>query len=854
MSARTSPARPRAVSRVREAPAWFGRPLPTKESLRFVAGKGQYLDDLRLPGTVHLGILHSPYAHARIRSIDVSRAVGAPGVVAVFTGEDLRRMTEPFLQLAPPPAHQVLDRPLAVEKVRFVGEPVAAVVAEDRYLAADAVDLIDVEYEPLPAVVDPTAALAADAPRLHEQVGTNEVWHGVYEYGDVDRAFREADVVVQERFHYHRFNSAPLELNAALADYNVQSGELTLYSNNVMPMFCLPLIAPSLRMAADRIRIVVPDTGGSFGNKINSFPYMILAAAIARQVGRPVKWTELRNEFFLGGTHGNERTFEAEAAARKDGTLLGLRVRAIDDCGAFARYEPAGAVIWAQVAFSMYRHRALRVDYHEVFTNKCPVGPNRGYSRAQHLFLYERLLDRLADRLGLDRTVVRERNFVRPTEMPYTAPNGTVLDGGDYPRALREVVRRLDLRSLRRRQESLRRRGRYLGVGIAGALDSSGNNFAQVRVINPQLPFSGNSEAARVWMDPIGGVHVAIGPTNQGQGHETIASQIVAHELGLSPDQVHALPNFDSNSHPSTGTSGAYASRTAVMAGGALFGAARELRSRIARIAAHLLHTSESDLEFVGGTVRSRRTGRSVPFFQIGATAGSNVLELPADVSSNLSVTYVYRPKFEIPSPVDKKGNFTMTYSYQFHGAVVEVDPETGRVRIERYVAVDDCGRMINPAIVEGQVIGAAVHGIEASLFANLPYSPEGQLLATSFTDFLSVTAPDVPSIEVEHFETPSTAGPEGIRGVGEGGGTALSVLAAAIEDALTPFGARFSDSHFTPEGILAAIRRSNATARARPLPSGRRPASAAARPTRRPPRARRPASQRRPVRRGGRR
>lgn len=843
MPAPSARSRTRAVSRARESAAWFGRSLPTKESLRFVAGKGQYLDDLRLPGTVHLGILLSPYAHARIRSIDVSKALAAPGVVAVFTGEDIRRLTEPFLQLAPPPAHQVLDRPLAVEKVRFVGEPVAAVVAEDRYLAADATELIQVEYEPLPAVVDAETALAPDAPRLHEQVGTNEVWHGIYEYGDVERAFREADLVVRDRFHYHRFNSAPLELNAALADFNAQSGELTLYSNNVMPMFCLPLIAPSLRMAPDRIRVVVPDTGGSFGNKINSFPYMILAAAISRQVGRPVKWTELRNEFFLGGTHGNERSFEAEAAVRKDGTLLGLKVRAIDDCGAFARYEPAGAVIWVQVAFSMYRHRALRVDYHEVFTNKCPVGPNRGYSRAQHLFLYERLLDRIADQLGLERTLVRERNFVRPSEMPYTAPNGTILDGGDYPRALREVIRRLDLPALRRRQETMRRHGRYLGVGIAGALDSSGNNFAQVRVINPHLPFSGNSEAARVWMDPIGGVHVAIGPTNQGQGHETIASQIVAHELGLTPDQVHAVPNFDSNSHPSTGTSGAYASRTAVMAGGALFGAARELKSRIVRIAAHLLHAPESDLEFVDGAVRSRRTGRSVSFGQVGATAGSNVLELPADVSSNLSVTYVYRPKFAIPSPVDKKGNFTLTYSYQVHGAVVEVDPETGRVRVERYLAVDDCGRMINPAIVEGQVIGAAVHGIEASLFTNLPYSPEGQLLATSFTDFLSVTASDVPKIEVEHFVTPSTAGPEGIRGVGEGGGTALSVLAAAIEDALAPFGARFSDSHFTPEGILAAIRRPRAPTEVLARPPSK--TVSARRASRARPAARRPAARR---------
>ncbi|MGI0072125.1 MAG: xanthine dehydrogenase family protein molybdopterin-binding subunit [Thermoplasmata archaeon] len=786
---------------------WFGRSVPTKESARFVTGSGQYMDDLRLPHTAFLGVLRSPYAHARIRSIDTEKARRAPGVVAVYTGADLRQLVDPFLQLAPPPADKVVDLPLAVDKVRHVGEPVVAIVAEDRYLAADAAELVEVDYEPLPPVIDVAAANAPSAPLLHEQIGTNEVWRGIYEYGDVDAAFGRADTVLHEHFHYHRFNSAPLELNAALADFNPRSGELTLYSNNVMPMFCLPLIALSLRMTTDRIRIVVPDTGGSFGNKINSFPFMILVSAISKELGRPIQWIELRSEFFAAGTHGNERTFDVDIAARKDGTLLALKVTAWDDCGAFARYEPAGAVIWAQVAFSMYRHRALRVDYHELFTNKCPVGPNRGYSRAPHLFLYERVMDRIADHFGLDRVAVRERNFVRPSEMPYPAPNGTVLDGGDYPRALGEVVRRLDLPAFRRRQEALRKQGRYLGIGIAGALDSSGNNFAQVRVINPHLPFSGNSEAARVWMDPMGGLHVAIGPTNQGQGHETISSQIVAHELGVDPGAVHALPNFDSNSHPSTGTSGAYASRTAVMAGGAIFGAVRELKGRLARIGAHLLETSVEDIEFGGGEVRARSSGRSLPLYQLGATAGSNVLALPPEVSTNLSVTYVYRPPFAIPNPVDKQGNFTLTYSYQLHGAIVEVDPETGKVRIDRYVAVDDCGNMINPAIVEGQVIGAAVHGIEASLLGNLQYSPEGQLLATSFVDFLAATARDVPEIEVGHLVTPSTTGPEGMRGVGEGGGTALSVLASAIEDALAPFGARFDDSHFTPEGILDGIR-----------------------------------------------
>ena len=805
-AARTSP-RSVAVPAPAEGTGWVGKSIPTKESVRFTTGHGSYLDDVKLEGTAHIALVHSPYAHARIRSIDVKEASAMPGVLAVYTGEDIRKLVDPFMQLAPPPADKVLDYPLAVEKVRFVGEPVAVVVARDRYLAADAAEMVQVEYDVLPPVMDAESAASPSAPILHEAIGTNRVWDGVYEYGDVDGAFAQADLVIQEKFHYHRFNSAPLELNAALASFDRRTGELTLYTNNVMPMFCMPLVASSLRLPSDRIRVIVPDVGGSFGNKINSFPYMVLVSVLSMQLGRPVKWTELRSEFLAAGTHGNERTFQIEAAVRKDGTLLGLRGEAFDDTGAYARYEPAGAVIWAQVAFSMYRHKNLRLHFHSVFTNKCPVGPNRGYSRAQHLFLYERIMDRIADRLGLDRGEVRERNFVRADEMPYQAPNGTVLDGGDYARALHRVQEMLDLPSLRAQQKALRARGRYLGVGIAAALDSAGNNFAQVRVINPHLPFSGNSESARVWMDMMGRVHVAMGPTNQGQGHETMASQIVAHELGLNPEDVHALPGFDSHSHPYTGHSGAYASRTAVMGGGALLGAARELRRRIQVIAAHLLKTAPEDILLEKGEARSRRTGNALPLSVIGGVALGNSLELPLDMDTNLSVTYVYRPPFRIPSHVDKKGNFTLTYSYQVHGAVVEVDPETGKVHLRRYVAVDDCGNMINPAIVEGQVIGAAVHGIEAALLCEAKYGADGQLLASSFTDYLCATSLDVPPVEVEHFITPSTAGPMGVRGVGEGGGTALPALAAAVEDALSPFGVTFQDSHLTPERIQSAMR-----------------------------------------------
>ncbi|MDA4127758.1 MAG: xanthine dehydrogenase family protein molybdopterin-binding subunit [Thaumarchaeota archaeon] len=791
----------------KEPSLWVGRPVKRKEDRRLLTGLGKFVDDLKLPGMAYAAFLRSPHAHAKIVKVDVTKAEEHPGVICVLTGEEVAKLTDPFLQISSAPANKLKDYCLAVGRVSFVGEPVVAVVAETRAIAEDAIEDVEVDYEALEHVLEAKEAIKSGSPVIHEEVGSNLVWKGTWDYGDIDGAIKQADKVVKKSLHFHRFSSTPIENNAVVSQFDRATGFLSIYCNNQMPMFCVPWISFALKFPSNKIRMVTGDTGGGFGTKIISYPYMVLTSLLAMKAGRPVKWIEERSEHLQAANHGNERTFEVEIPVKKDGTILGLNVKAWDDCGAFTRYEPAGAVIWAQVTPGCYHFKNFRMEFLQVMTNKCPVGPNRGYSRMQHLWMIERSVDIVARELGLDPAAVREKNLIRPGEMPYVTPSGGVYDGGDYPAALRRTMELIDYGEVRKRQAEARKRGKLIGVGLAIVIDSGTNNFGQVRIVNPENPFSGNSEAARISIDGLGQIQVALGTVSQGQGHETFASQVVADEFGVTPDQVAIVVGFDSAQGPYSHQSGAYASRSAVMETGALLGAAERVKSKAAKIAAHLMKTEAGSIEFKEGNAVDRTTGKKVPLWQIGNVAWVNNVLLPEGMEPGLVATHFWKPNFGLP---DEKWrhNQTLTYSYQCHAAVIELDPETGKFKILNYAISDDCGRQINPMIVEGQVHGAAAHGIGAAMFENFEYDSDGQLKSSTFVDYLVPTALDIPAMVTSTMETPSLFAPKGIRGVGEGGGVPLSAIANAVEDALTPYGVEITDSHQNPQHIYQMIKR----------------------------------------------
>ena len=786
---------------------WVGKEIPNYEHIRMVRGRGWFVDDIQLPNMLYAAILRSPYAHARIVRIDTSKALENPGVFLVLTGEDIARLTNPFPQIVgPPEGEKIKDYCMAVGKVRYYGEPVAVVVADDKYKAYDALEMIDVEYEPLPAVVDGEKALEPSSPLVHDDLGSNIVWHGVFNYGDIESAFQEADVIIEEKLHFHRYSVPPLETNSVVADYDSQKDVLTIYANNQMPMVVGFMISVALNRPLSRIRFVVPDVGGAFGTKINNYVYMTLIGLLAQILKRPVKWTETRREnLAASSSHCNERKFLVKAAFKKDGTLLAIDAKAIDDIGAYPRYEPLGAVIWAQVSPNVYRFKNLRVDFYTVVTNKCPTGPVRGYSRLQHMWMIERIMDAAAKKLGIDVSEIRLKNFIRADEMPYETPSGGIYDGGDYVAAFKKLLDLIGYEKWREIQVREREKGKLIGIGVGCTIDSGSNNFGQVKIINPHFPISHRAEAAWVKIDHMGNIIAALSSCPSGQGHETFAKQLLAEEFGVTPDAVTVLSGFDSFANPGTAHAGTYASAAAVLNATALLTAAKRVKDKLLAIAAHVLEARVEDLKLEDGEVKVAGTDKSLPLWMVANIAWSDLWRLPEGMEPGLYAHAVYTPEFNIPDPQVKKSNQTLTYSYQFHAAVVEIDPETGAVQILDYAIVDDCGRMINPLTVKGQVLGSAFNAISAALYEAFVYDENGQLLNDNFTDYLAPTAVDVPMItKVEHFTTPSLKSPLGTRGVGEGGGSPLAAICSAVEDAIQQYFAR--KSHLTPQDIWQQV------------------------------------------------
>jgi CO/xanthine dehydrogenase Mo-binding subunit len=786
-----------------EAGRWSGQSVLRREDRRLTQGQGEFVDDVWMHRQGYAHFVRSPVGHARISSIDTSRARSLDGVYAVLTGEEAKEMCEvPFFQIAPEPAGRLEEWPLAVDKVRYHGDAVALVLAETREIARDAAGLVDVDYEPLPAVVDTVRAADADAPVLHEQIGTNVAWQGNFDWGDIDWALENADHVVKiDRLHFHRFSSTPLECNGAVVHWEPGTDTVHVSSNNQMPMFASMVIGPTLGVPSNRLMFSSQDIGGAFGIKIGSYPQIAALALLSRKAGRPAKWTEYRTDHMLSAGHGNERVFlDTEVAVLKDGTILGLKTRAFDDAGAYLHYEPLGAVIWSQVCCGCYKLKHIRVDYTETLTNKCPTIPNRGYSRLQHLWFLERVVDVVARELGFDPVQLRKRNYVQPEDYPYETPNGCVYDSGDLPRSLDLALEMIDVDAWRARQRELGRgTGKRIGIGIGSTLDSGTNNFGQARIINADLPFSGNGEAAYVKLDLYGEINVNLGTTPQGQSHETTAAQVVADVLSVDPELVHVTAGFNQQQNTYVAFSGTYASQFAVTGLGAAQGAAERLRQEIIEVAAYALQAEAEEIELRDGSCSVRDDPeRAIPFIGIANLIYANNAVLTQEMRDRISLNcrHVYTPPFQVPDAEAKTGNLTLTYASQIHACVVEIDEESGEVKILDYAALDDCGRRINPKIVEGQVHGATMLGIGAALYEAFEYDDDGTLQMASFYDYHAITALDAPHVKVGDIESPSPFTPNGAKGMGEGGGAPLHAISSAIQDALGPDDAIVSTSH----------------------------------------------------------
>jgi CO/xanthine dehydrogenase Mo-binding subunit len=790
-----------------------GQPLPRKEENRLLRGRGKFADDIKLREMLYLRFVRSPYAHAKIVSVDVSGAQALAGVFGILTGAEIASQTQPFIEIGPDPCARIKDYPLAVSKVRYQGEPVVAVVAESPGLADDAAELVQIEYEALDPVVDAEAALT-DQSVLHDEAGTNRVWNGVFEYGDVDKAFREAAYVVNiDRMHFHRFSSTPLENNVVIARWNPKDDRIYYECNNSFPSFAIQFLSAHLGVHIDRMRVETSDIGGSFGIKITSYPQMAVCALASKKTGgRPVKWVETRTEHITSSAHGNERTFrDTRVALDKNGVITALVSRHIDDCGAYPRYEPLGCVIWSQVFPGVYRFKNARIDFTQAVTNKCPVGPNRGYSRMQHLWFLERVVDICGHELGIPTDEIRLRNYIRPEEFPYTTPNGCVYDSGNYPKMLQVAKQRIGWDEWKKKQIEARKEGRLIGIGIGTTLDSGTNNFGQSQIVNPGAPFSGNSQGANCKLDIYGEVVVSVGSCPQGQGHETTAAQVVADVLNIHPDRITVRTGFDTERNVHTGFSGTYASQFAVSGLSAVHGAAQKLKTEMKRLAAFLLETKEDDLDFgtgeQGPEIRSKSTKKSINYWGLANIVNVNSAVLPPELYElTLNCRYIWRAPFKVPDKQKKYGSLTLTYASQLHIAVLEIERDTFIPRILEYVAVDDCGTVINPPIVEGQVYGATAHGIGAALMENCVYDAVGNMLTSTFSDYTPITAMNMPKVKYDHIETPSPHSYSGAKGMGEGGAAPIHTISAALQDALFASGIMIDDSFNNGDSLFRAM------------------------------------------------
>jgi len=781
---------------------YIGRPVRRVEDSPLLRGQCRFTDDLDMPGMLHCAILRSPYAHARIKGIDVRRALELPGVAAVVTGEDAQRWTRPVGGVPPGWGGYCL----AVDKVRFVGEPVAAVAATSRYVAEDALELIEVEYEPLPPVVDARQALAQDAPLVWEDKGTNVVYHRRFTWGDVEGAFREADLVVRESFRWHRLGANPIETFGVVAQWDPTDGALTCWGSFQVPGFVAMGLALALGIPSHRVKVIGMPHGGSFGGKGNARGPLICALLSRKAGGRPVKWVEDRAEYLMaGGGQAWDRYYEASLAVRRDGTIMGLRVHMVDDLGASGEGSGAMSAIKPLAVFTgPYTIPVAEYEVTLVATNKNPQSAYRGMGPPPHFVVLEYLVDAAARRLGLDPAEMRRRNFIPKDRFPYIIPSGNEYDSGDYHGLLDRLLALADYWGLRRQQEEARRQGKLLGLGLVSTVEPGAFSWNIYSLVG----FPGGTsvpEGATVALDPFGNVRVTVGFPLEGQGQYTFVAQLMADYFRVDLDKVQVSAADTLASPVGFGPGG---SRLSVALSGAVLGAAEKLREKLEAAAAHLLAAPRDKVELMDGMLRVKdEPQRQMPWPMVVGAMLTRADLFPPDTDLDPQATYVWVAPGRQPPDEQGRAKSYLTASGACHLALVEVDPETGKVQVLRYWVVDDCGTRLNPATVEGMVHGGVAQGIGAALLEEYVYDQEGQLLTTTFMDYLLPTAHEVPRVEQDALVTPSPFTPLGVKGMGEGPMiSAPAAVICAINDALAPLGAKVTEVPATPERVWRAI------------------------------------------------
>ena len=773
-----------------ETETWVGRPLQRLEDEALLRGRGRFIDDLDpVPHAGHAAVLRSLLAHARIARLDATAALELPGVIGVLTGADVARMLRPF------PVGVDGARPYyaaAAEVARYAGEPLAVVVARNRYIAEDALELIQVEYDPLEPVLNPEAG---------EIVSDRS-----FSYGDPDAAFAQADLVVEEPFHFPRWSGTPVECYGVVADWNAATGSLTAWANFQGPFTLHSVAAGALGLPGSKLRLITPpDSGGSFGIKATVYVYVVLMGLASKQLGVPVRWIEDRIEHLAASSASTARTTTVRAGFSTAGELLALAYDAVEDVGAYLRApEPATLYRMHGSLAGAYRVQNVAARNRVVLTNRCPTGLNRGFGGPQLYLALEGTMNVAAARLGLDPAELRRRNLIRSDEFPYRTPSGGLYDSGDYEECLDHALELAGYEERRDEQADARSAARSLGIGVACVVEPSISNMGYITLAQTPaeraqaLPKSGNAEGATVIVSPLGGITVRIGTTPQGQGHRTVAAQVVADALGVRPEEVDVLTDIDTSTSAWSVASGNYSSRFAGVGAAAVHAAAMKVAAKLRAIAAGSLDGDADDVVLRDGQAWLGDTSLSLR--RLAGTAHWNTDALPSGLEPGIHETAFYAPPNLSPPDTEDRIASSAAHGFIVDVAVVEVDRETGVIEVLDYVTVHDAGRLLNPLLVDGQVRGGFAHGAGAALLERVYYDEDGNLLAGSFVDYLCLGAADVPPLRIEHRCTPSPFTLLGAKGLGEGNTmSAPAALAAAVADAL---GVESVDLPMTPARV----------------------------------------------------
>jgi aerobic carbon-monoxide dehydrogenase large subunit len=773
-------------------PKIIGARIRRTEDPRLLTGVGSYTDDRQVMRLLHVAFRRSEHAHARIVSVDCTAARAAPGIVAVLTAQDLESV-KPIVATSRMRGYYATPiHALARDKVRHVGEAIVGVVAESRYLAEDAAELIEIAFEPLDAAHDAVAARHGDAPLLHTEAGTNVLVAREFKRGDADAAIAASAITVGGRFRMRRRTALAMEPRSCVAEYEPGRDALTLHSATQIPGIIRDALADALDLPGSQIRVVAPDVGGGFGGKGSLYPEEIFVCAAARQLGRAVKWTSDRMEDLSATSQAFDEVIDAEIGLDRDGRLLALRADVVGDVGAYSIYPWTAALEPVQVVSFLpgpYRIEHYRGRVEAVATPKPPTGPYRGVGRPVSTFVMQRLLDMAAARLNIDPKEIRLRNLVPPDGFPHKIGSGIVWDKSGFVEGLEAACAAIDYAALRRKQAEARAAGRWYGIGIAcyAELTGIGSRIS----VAPGMPINTGTETATIRIDATGAITAAFGVASHGQGLETTLAQVIAEHLGVRVEDVRVIQG-DSAAVP--GGTGTYASRSTVLAGGAARLASETLREKVLAVASHLLEAAPTDLVAEGGRITVSGTDRSVSFREVARAVYSEMGRLPQEAREELAATKTYDPVFG-------------TTTSATHIAAVEIDPETYQVRLDRFVVAEDCGRVINPLIVDGQVHGGVAQGIGAALYEEIVYDQEGQLHTASLVDYLVPTACEIPPLEVVHLETVSPTTLGGFRGMGEGGTIgAPAAVANAVADALSSLGIAINELPATPERLFRLI------------------------------------------------